>query len=353
MLSNISARTGALRLAISAVMLLSALAFAGAVDLSGAGATFPYPLYSKWFDVYGQNAGVRISYQSIGSGGGIKALQAQTVNFGASDAPLSDEELKSMPATVVQFPSVAGAVVISYNLPGIGKGLHLDAGTVSGIYLGTITNWSDPKLVALNPHTKLPNMPIVVAHRSDGSGTTYIFTHYLAAVSPAWAEKVGSGKSVNWPVGIGGKGNEGVSGVIKNSTGGIGYIELAYAAQNNLAYADLRNKAGKFVEPTIASTTAAAAGFLGAIKKDVRVSIVNAPGAKSYPIAGFTYLMLYKAQPDAEKGKALVTFLWWAIHDGQKYAEALLYAPLPESVAHLDENILESVTANGKSIQGK
>jgi len=353
MVHNTSAQNGVIRLAISAVLLLIALAVAGATDLSGAGATFPYPLYSKWFDVYGQATGVHINYQSIGSGGGIKALQTQTVDFGASDAPLSNEELKALPAPIEQIPMVAGAVVIAYNLSGVGKGLHLDAETMAGMFLGTITKWDDPKLVKLNPKVKLPNKQIIIAHRSDGSGTTYIFTHYLAAISPAWKTKVGAGKSVEWPVGIGGKGNEGVAGVIKQSDGSLGYVELAYATQNNLPYADLKNKAGNFVEPTIASTTAAAAGYVNEMKKDIRVSIVNSPDKKAYPIAGFTYIMLYKAQSNAEKGKALVAFLSWAVHDGQKYAEALQYAPLPKTVVTLDEFELKTITAAGQQLLGK
>ena len=321
-------------------------------NLNGAGATFPYPLYSKWFDIYSKLPdGARINYQSIGSGGGIKQLRAGTVDFGASDAPLSDEEMKAMPAPVAHLPMVVGAVVLSYNLPGIATGLKLNQEAIAGIFLGDITKWNDAKIAAVNPKVKLPNLPIAVAHRSDGSGTSYIFTSYLAAISKPWATRVGSGKSVNWPVGIGGKGNEGVSGVLKQTPGSIGYVELAYAEQNKLAYAAIRNQAGSFISPSIASTTAAAANAVQAMKKDIRVSIVNAPGATAYPISGFTYILLYKEQPDRAKGLALVNFLWWAIHDGQQQAKPLLYAPLPAEVVAMNERTLNAVTNDGKPLR--
>jgi len=338
-----------IRLVISACLLLSALAVSRAVDLNGAGATFPFPLYSKWFSVY-ENKGVRINYQSIGSGGGIKQLQAGTVDFGASDAPLSDEELKTMPAPVVHIPTVAGAVAVVYNVPGIAKGLRLSGDVLAGMFLGEITKWNDKRITALNPKVKLPDLPVIIAHRSDGSGTSYIFTNYLAAISKPWADKVGIGKSVSWPVGLGGKGSEGVSGVVTQMPGSLGYVELAYALQNKMAYAYMKNKSGTFVEPTIASTTAAAAGAIAAMKKDVRVSIVNAAGKTAYPIAGFTYILLYKNQADSAKGKTLVTFLQWAIHDGQSYAEKLVYAPLPKEVVKMNETALKTITGNGKAI---
>ncbi|MHB9132717.1 MAG: phosphate ABC transporter substrate-binding protein PstS [Armatimonadota bacterium] len=338
-------KTGIISLLACAVMVLIAIsqALAAGPNLNGAGATFPYPLYSKWFSVYGQNAGVQINYQSIGSGGGIKQLQAGTVDFGASDAPLSDADLKKMPAPVVHIPTVAGAVVLVYNLPGIGKGLKLSPQVIAGIYLGQITKWNDKNIKALNPKVNLPGLTIAVAYRSDGSGTSYIYTSYLSAVSSAWKSKVGAGKSVNWPVGIGGKGNEGVSGIVQQTPGSIGYVELAYAVQNKLSYASIRNKSGNFIEPGIASTTAAAAGAVSAMKKDVRVSIVNSAGKTAYPIAGFTYILIYKHPKDAARGKAVVTFLRWANYDGQKYAAPLLYAPLPKEVMHLNEVALKSV----------
>ncbi|MHB0939359.1 MAG: phosphate ABC transporter substrate-binding protein PstS [Armatimonadota bacterium] len=341
--------TSLIRLLISACVLLSALAVSRAVDLNGAGATFPFPLYSKWFSVY-EAKGARINYQSIGSGGGIKQLQAGTVDFGASDAPLSDEEMKTMPAPVVHIPTVAGAVAVVYNVPGVGKGLRLTGDVLAAMFLGEITKWNDKRITALNPKAKLPNLPIIIAHRSDGSGTSYIFTNYLVAVSPAWKTKVGAGKSVNWPVGLGGKGNEGVAGTVMKMPGALGYVELAYALQNKMTYAFMKNKAGAFVEPTVASTTAAAAGSVAAMKKDVRVSIVNAAGKTAYPIAGFTYILLYKNQPDLTKGKTLVNFLLWAIKDGQSYAAKLEYAPLPKEVVKINEAALKKITSGGKAI---
>jgi len=325
-----------------------------AVNLNGAGATFPYPLYSKWIDEYGKaNPDVRIDYQSIGSGGGIKQLQAGTVDFGASDAPLSDAEVKQMPAPVIHLPMVAGAVALAYNLPGVPAGLKLSPEAVAGLFLGDIKQWNDPRITSLNPGIKLPALPVAIAHRSDGSGTTYIFTHYLAAISPAWKTKVGAGKSVNWPAGIGGKGNEGVAGVLTRSPGSIGYVELAYADQNKFTVAALKNPAGQFVMPSIDSTTAAASGAVQAMRKDVRVSIVNAPGAKAYPISGFTYILLYKEQGDAAKGAVLVGFLEWAITDGRRYAAPLKYAPLPAEVVAIDKQALATVTHGGKPLQAQ
>jgi len=331
-------------LTVALVMTVSACQAAD-VMLTGAGATFPYPIYSKWFDVYGRtNPDVRINYQSIGSGGGIQQLKAGTVDFGASDAPLSDQEAKDMPKTVLHIPTVAGAVVVAYNLPGSPKGLRLAADTLANIYLGKITRWNDKRIASLNPKTDLPSLAIAVVHRSDGSGTSYIFTKYLTAVNRAWSVRVGAGKSVDWPVGIGGKGNEGVAGVVKQTPGAIGYVELAYAKQNKLRYASVRNRAGRFVEPTVASTTAAAAGAVSAMKKDVRVSIVNAPGENAYPIAGFTYILVYKGQARREKTKALEGFLLWAMRDGQKYADDLLYAPLPDEVVRMNEVRIKEIT---------
>jgi len=340
------------RLLAGVFLLLATVTASHAVDLTGAGATFPYPLYSKWFDVYGEK-GDRINYQSIGSGGGIKQLQAGTVDFGASDAPLSDEEMKAMPGPVAHIPTAAGSVAIIYNVPGVKNGLHLTGSVLAGIFLGEITKWNDKRITALNPKVKLPATPIIVARRSDGSGTTYIFTDYLATVSKTWENKVGRGKSVNWPVGLGGKGSEGVSGVVKQMPGAIGYVELAYALHNDMTYASLKNKHGAYVAPSLASTTAAAAGAIAAMKKDIRVSIVNADGKDSYPIAGFTYILLLKKQADRIKGESLVNFLWWAIHDGQAYAEKLVYAPLPKEVVQLNETALKTITSGGKALLKK
>ena len=249
-----------------------------------------------------------------------------------------------MPGAVLHIPTVAGAVVVAYNVPGVRKGLKLTGEVIADMFLGNIKRWNDKRIAALNPGANLPNLPIAVIHRSDGSGTSYIFTSYLSAVSRAWAVRVGTGKSVNWPAGMGGKGNDGVAGIVKQTPGGIGYVELAYATQNKLPYAHVRNRAGKFVEPTIASTTAAAAGSVKAMQKDVRVSIVNAAGDDAYPIAGFTYLLVYQHSQNADNGRAIRDFLTWAIHDGQKYASPLLYAPLPREIVALNEAKIKSMT---------
>ncbi len=323
---------------------------ASAKEMTGAGATFPYPLYSKWFDVYNKKAGVQINYQSVGSGAGIQQLTQRTVDFGASDAPMTDEQLKAAPGEVLHIPTVMGAVVVTYNMAGVDKGLKLTGDTLSGIFLGTIKKWNDPKIAADNPNVKLPDTDIAVVHRSDGSGTTNIFTDYLTSVSPEWKSKVGKSTSVNWPVGIGAKGNEGVAGQVKQTPGGIGYVELAYAVQNKLPYAYMKNQAGQFVEPSLESTTAAAAGSAANMPADLRVSIVNAPGEKSYPIAGYTYILVYKDQQDPAKGKALVDFLWWGTHDGEQYATDLLYAPLPKEVVAKDEAQIKSITSQGKPL---
>jgi phosphate transport system substrate-binding protein len=314
------------------------------VKLNGAGATFPYPLYSKWFNEYNKlKPDVQINYQSIGSGGGIQQIKAKTVDFGASDAPLSGDEEKAMPGPVVQIPTTAGSVTIVYNLPGVGKGLKLTSDTVADLFLGKIKKWNDSKIASQNPGVALPDMPVAVVHRSDGSGTTYIFTDYLAKVNGDFYWRVGRGKSVNWPAGIGGKGNEGVAGQVKQTPGAIGYVEFAYAVQNKLTYAALRNKNGKFVEPSIASTTAALAGSIKELQKDVRTSVTDAPGAESYPISGLTYLILYKSQEDTLKGKTLLQFLNWAMTDGQKLASPLYYSPLPVELIKLNETKIASI----------
>lgn len=312
------------------------------VELTGAGATFPYPIYAKWFDAYKTAKGTAVNYQSIGSGAGIKQLKNKTVDFGASDAPLKDKDLEEMPSEVVHIPTVAGAVVLAYNLPDV-KGLKLDGPTVADIFLGKIKKWNDTKIAALNAGLKLPDTAISVAHRSDGSGTTFLFTTYLEMVSPEWKSKVGSGKSVNWTVGLGGKGNDGVTGVVKQAPGGIGYVELAYALDNGLSYASVKNKAGKFIEPSSESTTAAAKGALEAVKKDVRAPIMNAAGAEAYPIAGFTYILAYKKMEDADKAKALKDLLHWAMKDGEKMASELHYAPLPDELVAINEKTIDSI----------
>ena len=298
--------------------------------INGAGATFPYPIYSKWFDEYAKvDPSVRFNYQSIGSGGGQKQILAQTVDFGASDGPMSDDNLSKAPGKILHIPTVAGAVVLTYNLAG-NPSLKLDGDTVAGIYLGQIKKWNDPKIAALNPGAKLPDQEIVVVHRSDGSGTTFIFTDYLSKVSGEWKQKAGNNTSVNWPAGIGGKGNEGVSGQVKQTPGAIGYVELIYAIQNKMPYADVKNAAGQFVKPTLESVTAA----LGTanIPDDFRFSMTNAPGSDAYPIAGATWLLVYEQQKDPTKGKKLVEFLKWALTKGEGMAKDLNYAPLPDEV---------------------
>jgi phosphate transport system substrate-binding protein len=306
--------------------------------INGAGATFPYPIYSKWFDEYAKvDPSVRFNYQSIGSGGGQKQITAQTVDFGASDGPMSDENLAKAPGKILHLPTVAGADVITYNLPGDPR-LKLDGDTIAGIFLGRITKWNDTKIAALNPGVNLPDLPMVVVHRSDGSGTTFIFTDYLSSVSPAWADSVGKGTSVKWPVGLGGKGNEGVAGQVKQLSGAIGYVELIYAKQNQMPYADVKNADGNFITPTIESVTAALA--TAKIPDDFRFSMVNPPGNKVYPIAGTTWLLVYETQKDAAKGKKLVEFLNWAMTKGEGMAASLDYACLPESV---QQRVLERI----------
>ncbi len=312
--------------------------------INGAGATFPYPLYSKWFSEYAKvDPSVKFNYQSIGSGGGIKQINAQTVDFGASDKYLSDAELKAAPGKLLHIPTVMGAVVVTYNIPGIPKGLKLSSEDVADIFLGKITKWNDPKITNDNPGMKIPDQPIIVVHRSDGSGTTSIFTDYLSSVNKDWAAKVGRGASVKWPIGLGGKGNEGVAGQVKNTQYSIGYVELAYAVENKLPYATLKNRDGIFVEPNIKSTSAAAAGAARNMPADYRISLVNQPGKDTYPIVGFTWLLVYEQQKDKVKGQKLVQFLEWSMHKGQKMAAPLLYAPLPEAVEKMVEKTIKSI----------
>jgi phosphate transport system substrate-binding protein len=320
------------------------------VNLTGAGATFPYPLYSKWFDVYQKETGVKINYQSIGSGAGIQQVKAGTVDFGASDAALSNQRLKEMPRAVLHFPTAAGAVVLAYNMDGVSQPLNLTSDIIAGIYLGKVTQWNDKAIAAVNPGVALPPSPILAVHRSDGSGTTNIFTTYLSVVSRSWKELVGANTSVSWPVGIGGKGNEGVAGLVRQTPGSIGYVELAYAKQNHLAYAHVRNAAGKFIEPTLASTTAAAQGAAAMLAKDVRTPIANSSSPDAYPIAGMTFLLVYKDQKDADKGKALADFIRWANSKGQEINETLEYARLPEPVVKVNEATLMQLRVAGRPI---
>lgn len=306
----------------------------GSVDLTGAGATFPYPLYSKWFADYAAKTGIKINYQSIGSGGGIRQLSEQTVDFGASDSPMSDEEMaKAKGGPVLHVPTVIGAVALIYNLPDLKQPLRLDGPVLADIFLHKITKWNDTRIAALNSGATLPATDILVVHRSDGSGTSYIFTDYLSSVSPAWKSGPGKGKEVQWPTGLGAKGNEGVAGQVRQTPGAIGYAELAYAKQNNLTAASLKNASGQFVAPSIESATAAAAGLTLPANTDYRVSIVNAKGAQAYPISSFTWILVYEREPDAAKGKKLLDFLNWALTEGESEASALDYAPLPEAMS--------------------
>ncbi len=318
--------------------------------MNGAGATFPYPIYSKWFDEYTKvEPSARFNYQSIGSGGGIRQITARTVDFGASDGPMTDGQLAKAPGELFHIPTVMGAVVATYNLPGSPK-LRFTPDIVADIFLGKIEKWNAPRIAAANSGVKLPNEPILVVHRSDGAGTTYIFTDYLSKVSREWERTAGRGPSVKWPVGLGGKGNEGVAGQVKSTPGTLGYVELAYAIKNRLPVAMIRNQAGRFVEPTIESTTAAAAGVAANMPSDFRVSLTNAPGENAYPIASFTWLLVYKEQTDPAKGKALVRFLRWATSEGQKYASDLLYAPLPPPVVKRVEAKIGQITYQGKPL---
>ncbi len=322
------------------------------LQLNGAGATFPYPMYSKWFNVYIQvDPSARFNYQSIGSGGGIKQITEQTVDFGASDGPMTDEQLKAAPGPILHFPTVMGAVVLTYNIEGVATGLKLTPEAVAGIFWGKITKWNDPQLTAANPGVNLPPRDIVVVHRSDGSGTSYIFTDYLSKVSKDWNNKVGKGTAVNWPIGLGGKGNEGVTGLVKQTPFSVGYVELIYALSNELPYADVKNTAGNFVKPSLESVTAAAAAVVADMPADFRVSITNAAGADAYPISGLTWLLVYEKQKDLEKGRKLMQFIDWAIHDGQKYAPELHYAPLPKDVvAKVEQAVHRVTTSDGKPL---
>jgi phosphate transport system substrate-binding protein len=311
--------------------------------INGAGSTFDYPAFTKWFEAYGAvNADVRFNYQSIGSGAGQKLLLNQTVDFGASDAPMKDEALATAPGKILHLAIVAGGVAIIYNLPGDPK-LKLDGGTLANIFLGNITKWNDPKIVGLNPGVSLPDTAIIPVHRADGSGTSFIFTDYLGSVNPVWADTVGKGTSVKWPAGIGlaAKGSEGVAGQVKQLPGGIGYAELAYADQNKIPYADIKNAAGNFISPAPDSVTAALA--TAQIPDDFRFSMVNAPGEKSYPIAGASWVLVYQHPKKSANGQKLVGFLKWAITEGQKISPSLDYAPLPENVQQRELQLLETI----------
>jgi phosphate transport system substrate-binding protein len=323
----------------------SAASVQGQVSLTGAGATFPNPIYTKWFDAYNKKTGVQVNYQSIGSGGGIRQYTEGTVDFGASDGPMTTEQMTAVQGEVIHIPTVLGADVLTWNLPALGETqLKFDGATVADIFLGRITKWNDKRIQALNPGVNLPNQDIIVVHRSDGSGTSYIFTDYLSKVSPEWKTKVGFATSVNWPVGLGGKGNEGVTQQVKETEGAIGYVELIYAVANNLPYAQVRNAAGEFVTPSLASVTAAAGSAKFSKGTDFRVSITNAPGKDSYPISSFTWLLVRPKMKDQAKAKAFHDFLAWMITpEAQEMANSLQYASLPPEVVALVQDRLKSL----------
>jgi phosphate transport system substrate-binding protein len=342
--------------AISAVVIVAGLfgvALAADRELVGAGATFPYPLYSKMFDTYSQERGVKVNYQAIGSGGGINQVAEKTVDFGGTDAFMSSEELKAAGAPIVHVPTCLGAVVLTYNVPGSAN-IRLTPDIIADIFMGKIERWNDSRLADINPDVKLPEMAIVVVHRSDGSGTTFIFSDYLGKVNAEWKEKVGVGKSLNWPVGLGAKGNPGVAGLIKQLPGSIGYVELVYTLQNKMPAAPVRNKAGNFIEPTVASVSAAAAVPIPA---DTRVSITDTDAKDGYPISGFTWLVFYQEQSyggrSIERARDLVSLVSWMIHDGQQFAQPLYYSPLPKEAVAKSEVLLRSVIFNSKPLLKK
>jgi phosphate ABC transporter, phosphate-binding protein len=331
-------------LVLAAVALAAAPALAQKVQINGAGATFPYPIYSKWFSEYNKlHPEIEINYQSIGSGGGIRQVTNETVFFGATDGPMTNEQLLAAPGKVLHFPSVLGGNVPVYNIPGVDAELKFTGPVLADIYLGKITKWNDPAITKLNPGVKLPGTDITVCHRSDGSGTTYIWVDYLAKVSPEWKKRAGVATSVNWPVGIGGKGNEGVAGLVKQTPGSIGYVELIYALQNKIDYGSVQNPAGEFVKATTGSVSAAAAAAAKQMPADFRVSITNAPGNGVYPISSFTWLLFYESPKDKRRARIMVDFMKWALADGQKFAPELGYAPLPKEVVALETNALKKI----------
>jgi phosphate transport system substrate-binding protein len=329
---------------IAGLALVVAAVGAQTVQINGAGATFPYPIYSKWFSEYNKlKPQVQINYQSIGSGGGIRQLSNQTVFFGATDGPMTPEQMQQAPGRVLHLPTVLGAVVPVYNLPGMKGEIKFSGPVLADIFLGKITKWNDPAIAKLNSGMTLPGTDITVVHRSDGSGTSYIWVDYLAKVSPEWMKKVGVATSVNWPVGLGGKGNEGVAGLVQQTPGSLGYVELIYALQNKIAYGSVQNVGGEFVRATIEAVTAAAAAAVKNMPKDFRVSITNAPGKGVYPISSFTWLLLYENPKDKNQSKAMVDFVKWALTDGQKFAGDLGYAPLPAEVVKLEMAALATI----------
>jgi phosphate transport system substrate-binding protein len=335
--------------------LLASAAPAAAQRLTGAGATFPNPIYTKWFDAYSKKTGIQINYQSIGSGGGIRQFTEGTVDFGATDGPMNESQIQAVNGNVLHVPAVLGAVVVTYNLPSLGATkLKFDGNALTDIFMGRITKWNDPKLAALNPGVKLPDLDLIVVHRSDGSGTTYVFTDYLNKFSREWKDKVGYATSVNWPVGLGGKGNEGVTQQVKQVEGALGYVELIYALSNKLPHAEIKNASGNYIDPSLETVTAAAAGMKLPKDTDFRVSITNAPGAEAYPIASFTWLLVKKDNKDPAKAKLIRDFLTWMITpEAQKMASELHYSPLPAPVVSLIQARLPTLKAGGKTIAAR
>jgi len=331
------------RLSLLLLCLLATLPLFGQTTLNGAGATFPYPMYSKWFSEYHKlHPDIQVNYQSIGSGGGIRQVIAGTVDFGATDGPMTDDQLKEAKLKILHLPTVLGADVPAYNIPGITAELKFTPEVLAGIFLGKITKWNDKAIAGANSGVNLPDKEIIVVHRSDGSGTTFIWTDYLAKISPEWQSQVGKGTSVKWPIGLGGKGNEGVAGLIRQLPGSVGYVELIYAVQNNISYGSVKNAAGNFVKASLESVTAAAASS-PKIPADFRVSITNAPGKDAYPISSFTWLLIPEQSKDATKGKILADFLNWMVTDGQKMTAALSYAPLPDAVVQKEKDAIKQV----------
>ena len=334
--------TTTLTLACAAALVAGAAA--QTIRINGAGATFPYPIYSKWFSEYNKlHANVQVNYQSIGSGGGIQQVIKQTVFFGATDGPMTPEQLQTAPGKILHFPTVLGAVVPVYNLPNVTAELKFSGPVLADIFLGKITKWNDPAIAKLNAGVTLPATDITVAHRADGSGTSYIWVDYLAKVSPEWKSKVGVATSVNWPTGVGGRGNEGVAGLVRQTPGALGYVELIYALQTKIAYGSVQNAAGETVKASVAAVTAAAAAAAAQMPADFRVSITNAPGKGVYPISSFTWILLYENAKDKAQAKTMVDFMKWALTDGQKYAADLGYAPLPEAVVKIEMAALAKI----------
>jgi phosphate transport system substrate-binding protein len=343
------------RLTLPLALMVAATSPLTAQSLTGAGATFPNPIYTKWFDAYNKKTGIQINYQSIGSGGGIRQFTEGTVDFGATDGPMNESQIQAVNGNVLHVPTVLGAVVVTYNLPPLGATqLKFDGNLLVDIFMGRVTKWNDGKIAALNPGVKLPDQDLIVVHRSDGSGTTYVFTDYLNKFSREWRDKVGYATSVNWPVGLGGKGNEGVTQQVKQTEGALGYVELIYAISNKLPYAQVKNAAGNFISPSLETVTAAAAGAKLEKDTDFRVSVTNAPGQQAYPIASFTWLLVKKDNKDAAKAKLIRDFLTWMVTpEAQKMASELHYAPLPQPVVALVEARIPTLKAGGKAIAAR